>query len=427
MYTPTVESCHCCSGKESPGQQFARRMAETTSGPVVDRTSQLYRIPVAMISGDQAKECISWPRYCHGEFSFQNTTGSSMLELSLDERRALVILVLRTSVQQEKYGAAHHHNWKKVGLSRAYYKKELVCEQSMPTDRSKAAFRFLMANNMYYKVFRGYQKICIDTGSSHNLSSYDLFVVLKGIECAMFPVLYPTTDFTDTGIMEHYLHQTGDTTNRVCSIGLSWTRKVLSSVRVFGEQRDLPFFLYEKHLAMKYFSAQVRAKELAVTGDVLTRDSQTSSGYWDIVQDSLADLVRIMLVRCYDSENYPQLYKHCRNLRGEVWLCAFPNLFLTIAPAEWKFPRPYFMEPYCNCVFAGAYIMALHMYYLVRCMWLFLANRFGHKYFIVFEWCMKTEYQGRGNPHWHIAVWVVCFYLLVGSRDVLEQRWYLHS
>ena len=176
MYTPTVESCHCCSGKESPGQQFARRMAETTSGPVVDRTSQLYRIPVAMISGDQAKECISWPRYCHGEFSFQNTTGSSMLELSLDERRALVILVLRTSVQQEKYGAAHHHNWKKVGLSRAYYKKELVCEQSMPTDRSKAAFRFLMANNMYYKVFRGYQKICIDTGSSHNLSSYDLFV-----------------------------------------------------------------------------------------------------------------------------------------------------------------------------------------------------------------------------------------------------------
>jgi hypothetical protein len=25
---------------------------------------------------------------------------------------------------------------------------------------------------------------------------------------------------------------------------------------------------------------------------------------------------------------------------------------------------------------------------------------------------MKTEYQGRGTPHWHIAAWVVCFGLL---------------
>ena len=116
-----------------------------------------------------------------------------------------------------------------------------------------------------------------------------------------------------------------------------------------------------------------------------------------------------MLLRCFDAEGYPQLYNHSRNLRGEVWLCAFPNLFLTIAPAEWKFPRPYFLDPYLSCVFASAYIMALHMYYLVRCIWLFLANRFGHKYFIVFEWCMKTEYQGRGTPHWHIAAWIISF------------------
>jgi len=155
---------------------------------------------------------------------------------------------------------------------------------------------------------------------------------------------------------------------------------------------------------------------MGLTADVVARDSQASSGYWEIVRDALADLVRIMLVRCYDQEHHPQLYNHCRNLRGEVWQCAFPNLFITIAPAEWKFPRPYFIEPYVNCVFAGALIMALHMYYLVRCVWLFLANRLGHKYFIVFEWCMKTEYQGRGTPHWHIAAWVVSFGLLTSLK-----------
>ena len=199
----------------------------------------------------------------------------------------------------------------------------------------------------------------------------------------------------------------GDETNRICSIGRSWTRKVLSSVRLYGEHRSLSFFLYEKSLAMKYFYAQDEGKKRGITGDVLTRDSQTSVGYWEITQDALSDLVRVMLSRCFDSEKYPELYNHCRNLRGQVWLCAFPNLFITIAPAEWKFPRPYFLQPYISSLLAGTYILALHMYYLVRCIWLFIANRSGHKYFTVYEWCLKTEYQGRGTPHWHICAWVV--------------------
>ena len=56
--------------------------------------------------------------------------------------------------------------------------------------------------------------------------------------------------------------------------------------------------------------------------------------------------------------------------------------------------------------------MALHMYYVVRCIWGMLPNKFGHRFFIVLEYTMKTEYQGRGTPHWHIAAWVVCFGLL---------------
>ncbi len=76
-------------------------------------------------SGGQAKECVSWPRYCRGEFVY-GQAGPSMLELTEEEQRALVIVVLRTDVKKEEYGAAHQFNWKKVGLSRAYYKKELV-------------------------------------------------------------------------------------------------------------------------------------------------------------------------------------------------------------------------------------------------------------------------------------------------------------
>ena len=162
---------------------------------------------------------------------------------------------------------------------------------------------------------------------------------------------------------------------RIVSIGRSFTRKALSSVRAYAEQRDLVFLMYEKQLAQKFFAAHTRGQRMGVTADVMTRDSQGSSGYWEIVRDALADLVRIMLARCFDKVNHKMLYEHVCGLRGDLWLCAFPNVFITIAPAEWTFPRPYFMEPYVQCVFAGACIMGLHMFYLVMCVWRFLANR----------------------------------------------------
>ena len=58
-------------------------------------------------------------------------------------------------------------------------------------------------------------------------------------------------------------------------------------------------------------------------------------------------------------------------------------------------------------LYAGAYIFALHMHWLVRTVWGLLSNVFGHKYFIVLEWVMRLEYQGRCTPHWHIAAWVL--------------------
>ena len=136
------------------------------------------------------------------------------------------------------------------------------------------------------------------------------------------------------------------------------------------------------------------------------RDSQASTGYWEIVQDACADLTRVMLLRCHDQENHKELYEYCRGLRGQIRFAAFPNLFITIAPAEWKFFRPYLLAPYAKCVVASSYLMALHMYYVVQCIWGFLANKFGNRFFTVLEYIVKTEYQGRGTPHWHIAAWV---------------------
>ena len=75
-----------------------------------------------------------------------------MLELTTEEQRALQVASLRCEVRKQTYGRADHFNWKKVGLSRAYYRNERVWEESLPTDRAKAVLRFLLANNAFYKV-----------------------------------------------------------------------------------------------------------------------------------------------------------------------------------------------------------------------------------------------------------------------------------
>ena len=51
-------------------------------------------------------------------------------------------------------------------------------------------------------------------------------------------------------------------------IGFSWTRKALSGVRAHAEQVELPFFLYERNMASKFFAARVRAKQMGLTADV---------------------------------------------------------------------------------------------------------------------------------------------------------------
>ena len=193
-----VDSCKCCTGMESEGPKAIRRLNEAGTGHRVSKTSELYRIPFQGDLGNCAVECIGWPRYDGEEFRY-GCEGESMLDMTKEEMYALTVVMLKTSVKPMTYGAAHQLNWKKTGLSTASFRGSLVSEASCPTPRCAAAFRFLIANNRYYKEFVRQHKALLQSGASLNISSYDLFIVQKGIECAMAPWLYPTSDFTDTG------------------------------------------------------------------------------------------------------------------------------------------------------------------------------------------------------------------------------------
>ena len=141
--------------------KLAARQKPVAAG-VVDKTGDLYCIPFVRPVGSAwwpgSVQSKTWPKFSHGQFQFGDT-GQCMLSLSEDEKRALQIIVLRTVVQEEKFfrGAGHQGNWKKTGLSRAYFQTHLVCEATMPTAKCKAAFRWLIANNAFYEVSTNFQ------------------------------------------------------------------------------------------------------------------------------------------------------------------------------------------------------------------------------------------------------------------------------
>ena len=320
------------AGRGAAAASHAQPAGMDSCEQVAANTREMYRAPrvcgSGVAQGDHAQCSLEWPRYCHGEFRHRLQHGwrfaaPCMLELSCDEIRALRVITLRVKVAKERYGGPHHFNWKKVGLSMAVYKEGRFDEDAMPTARAKAAYRWLRRENRYYEAHCVEQARRVAAGQSLWLSSYDLFVAQRGIECAAFPHLYPTTAFTDTGLLEYYQETTQDATNRVCSIGQSWTRKVLSSVRAYGESNALAFYLYERHLAHKFFFAHSRGQKYGVTADVMCRDSQLSAGYWEVVQDANADLVRVMRDRCFD-EKYAggKLHRQVRENRGQVPQCS---------------------------------------------------------------------------------------------------------
>ena len=74
-----------------------------------------------------------------------------MLEMTDEEAYSLSLIVLKTECRKETFAGIHGFNWKKVGLSRAYYKDEVVSEDRLPTARARAAHRFLIAHNEFYR------------------------------------------------------------------------------------------------------------------------------------------------------------------------------------------------------------------------------------------------------------------------------------
>ena len=190
------------AGAKRPKAKAAARAEPQALPNAIDKTAEAYKVPIVLAVGEPLPEqCCTWPRYDGVAFVMgPHVSGESMLNLTLEELKALRVVELRTKRRAEKWsGPSGHYNWKKIGLSTAKFKDIRVCRENMPTARSKAAFDFLTRpdevdehgailryhGNRFYKEALAEQESRLGASKSLWISSFDLFINSKGIECAI--------------------------------------------------------------------------------------------------------------------------------------------------------------------------------------------------------------------------------------------------
>ena len=120
-------------------------------------------------------------------------------------------------------------------------------------------------------------------------------------------------------------------------------------------------------------------------------------------------MVRQMASLCdvpSDTEDGRRLYEFCNHGATKQRL-AFPNYFITVAPAEWLFPLPAWLQELAADNLSDlSGIVALHIYHVLLVA-LKEVLKPGQWFSDVFHYCLRIEFQGRGTIHAHVAVWAI--------------------
>ncbi len=173
-------------------------------------------------------------------------------------------------------------------------------------DASQNAYDYLVtANDSSYSHFLRLREKIIAEGTSLNLFH---FSDTRGIECALWPNLYPFSAWCESNI--------SDSGSRL-SMKVSFHTKLLSEILDYGLHYDLLQFQYDRWL-YKTVSGAINTARFLKCSPARSLDTKTfSATYWQ--------------------------WQH-RYLLDAVQQFGLPDIFITLSPFEWSFPFPQWLQ-----------------------------------------------------------------------------------
>ena len=247
-------------------------------------------------------------------------------------------------------------------------------------------------------------------GSHLYIPTAQLLLHSPGIECAARPLLYPTAAYLDSATKERY--GGAMTEGQRPSAKGSYLRKVQSLCMAYATDFMLLFLISDIATARQTMAKISVAENRGLTPDVRADNKQNGESYWLHEQDILCDVVRQMGLRCEDQLHHRELYDYCHPFNGTPRSLSFPNVFMTIAPGKWVSPSHYaifqrwkrpkgYTNPKDLHHVAGLFTLRIYNVLMCALRSLFVPDDYFEK---VIEYVVRTEFQGRGTLHLHIAM-----------------------
>ena len=310
--------------------------------------------------------------------------------LSKKDMEALAPLELRVDFATRRGGKATITSRQKQSLVRARWKLNKVEENFRQDGPGKRAFEWLMDNNSTYAHYVNKHKELLREGAVRQGNAWvptaELLLRLPGLEVAARPWLYPYAAFGDTDLAARLkeLKQIGEASTP--SLKTSWLRKVCCRCMDFALDHQLHCFLYDVSLARTLSSVVNLAEQKKMAPETFAAEMAAFEMYWHRQTQLLEDI--------------------CRRAKR------LPELFFTLAPAEWKFPLHEGMFPPKpgDTLTSQQLVLTLHLYNSLQAVLRKLVFENGEALKAcgikkINHWCMRFEFQKRGTIHVHVICW----------------------
>jgi hypothetical protein len=311
--------------------------------------------------------------------------------LPKEELEALAPVEFEVNYKICRGGRAAVTSRQKKTIIRATWKAVAV-QEALRTEAGRRAHNWLMENNTTYKGFvEKHNRFLEQRAAAENplplwIPTEKLLLKMPGLEIAARPWLYPLAAFGDTDLSNRLKELNQIATSSTPSVKTGWFRKVCSRSVDYWADYALQCFLYDVSLARSLTSVVSLAEGKKMAPEVFAADMAAFEMYWHRQTQLLEDV--------------------CRQA-GRL-----PELFFTLAPAEWKFPLHEGVLPaeHDEELSSMQLLLTMHLYNALQAVLRRLIFENGDALEAcgieeVEHWCMRFEFQKRGTIHVHVICW----------------------
>ncbi|CAE8634707.1 unnamed protein product [Polarella glacialis] len=281
-----------------------------------------------------------------GEFNLSEMYGPGnfgdwpleILQLTDQEVQCLSVVTLRVQQSDVRGGMAPTSNKKKTGVVTAYWRRsEVGFGLSV---KALAAFEWLMRYNETYRRFVERHRALLAVPALDRADDWfviktaELLLRMPGVEVAARPWLYPVPEYGDSDLKSRLVRLGQISARQKPSLKASWVRKLLSRCVSYEADFELFSLLFDIALARQVTSIVSVADLQGIAPKEVASNQQNFDSYWEREQE-----------------------------QGSL-----PNLFFTIAPAEWKFLCHKGLQHWrkvTKSLSQGQAIMTLHMNHVI--------------------------------------------------------------